>query len=292
MKKTGLILLAALGFSGTASAQRLYFQQGDLEWDEVTLSGTNLQRKMKRPDGSEAIQSIPAANVVRVDWPYPAELQDALTLILKQKYDEALAKASVVREIHRNWKDKPGSWYVPATLLAVECHIRKNNAPESDKILTELRNMSLTGPFQIGVGMMEALESFQKDMTGPAIKKAESLIKGAQDSATLARLYLLIGDIKFKQEAYMEALDSYLQVPVFFGAQGALMPVAELGAARSLMRLGRLSDASSALARVIERYKGTPEATAATTDKEDVDKALTGGVAPPAEEKKPEAEPK
>ena len=292
MKKTGLILLAALGFSGTASAQRLYFQQGDLEWDEVTLSGTNLQRKMKRPDGSEAIQSIPAANVVRVDWPYPAELQDALTLILKQKYDEALAKASAVREIHRNWKDKPGSWYVPATLLAVECHIRKNNAPESDKILTELRNMSLTGPFQIGVGMMEALESFQKDMTGPAIKKAESLIKGAQDSATLARLYLLIGDIKFKQEAYMEALDSYLQVPVFFGAQGALMPVAELGAARSLMRLGRLSDASSALARVIERYKGTPEATAAATDKEDVDKALTGGVAPPAEEKKPEAEPK
>ncbi len=60
-------------------------------------------------------------------------------------------------------------------------------------------------------------------------------------------------------------------------------PVAEL---RPLPR------PEGALARVIERYKGTPEATAATTDKEDVDKALTGGVAPPAEEKKPEAEPK
>ena len=296
MKKTGLFLLAAIGFTcfaSNASAQRLYFQQGDVEWDEVTLSGTNLQRKLKRPDGSEAIQSIPAANVIRVDWPYPAELQEALSLILKQKYDEALAKATTVRDIHRNWKDKPGSWYVPATLLAVECHIRKKNATESDKILTELRNMSLTGPFQIGVGMAEALESFEKDMTGPAIKKAESLLKGAaQDSPTLARLYILIGDIKFKQEAYMEAMDAYLQVPVFFGAQGSLMPVAELGAARSLMRLGRLGDASSALARIIERYKDTPEAAAAAKEKEDVDKALTGGVAPKEEDKKPEAEPK
>lgn len=290
MKKTGLILLAALSFTGTASAQRLYFQQGDVGWDEVTLSGTSLQRKLKRPDGTEAIQSIPASSVIRVDWVYPVELQEALGLILKQKYDEALAKASAVRDIHRNWKDKPGSWYVPATLLAAECHIRKNNAAETDKILTELRNMSLTGPYQIGVGMMEALENFQKDMTGPAIKKAESLIKGAQDSATLARLYLLIGDIKFKQEAYLEALDAYLQVPVFFGAQGALMPVSELGAARALMRLGRLGDASSALARIVERYKDAPEAAAAAKDKEDVDKALTGGEAPapepPAAEKK------
>jgi TolA-binding protein len=289
MKKTGLILLAAFAFTAApAGAQTLYFQNGDVEWGEVTLSGTNLQRKIKRPDGSEAIQSIPAANVIRVSWPYPQELQDALQLILKQKYDEALAKATTVRDIHQNWKDKPGSWYVPATLLAVECHIRKNNAAETDKILTELRNMALTGPFQIGLAMMEALESFQKDMVGPALAKAEPLVKGADDSPTLARLYVLLGDIKFKREDYTGALDSYLRVPVFFGSQGALMPVAELGAARSLVRLGRLQDASTAFARIIERYKDTPEAAVATTEKEDADKLLSGGPAPAAAEKKPD----
>ncbi len=291
MKKTGLILLAAIAFTGSASAQRLYFQNGaDVEWSEVTLSGSNLQRKIKNPNGSESIQSIPASGVVRVDWPYPDELNEALALILKQKYPEALAKASEVRSVHVNWKDKPGSWYVPATLLLVECQIRQKKEQEADKTLTELRTMTLPSSFQIGVGMMDALASFEKDMTGPAIKKAESLVKGTEDSATLARLNILIGDIKFKQENYLEALDAYLQVPVFYGSQGQLMPVAELGAARSLMRLGRLADASRALGIIIARYKDTPEAAGAAKDKEDVDKALTGGVAGP--EKTGPAEPK
>ncbi len=290
MKKTGLILLAAIAGTGAASAQRLYFQNGaDVEWDEVTLSGSNLQRKVKNPNGSESIQSIPASGVVRVDWPYPEELNEALALVLKQKYPEALAKASEVRAVHANWKDKPGSWYVPATLLVVECQIRQKKEQEADKTLTELRTMTLPSSYQIGVGMMDALASFEKDMTGPAIKKAESLVKGTEDSATLARLHILIGDIKFKQENYMEALDAYLQVPVFYGSQGQLMPVAELGAARSLMRLGRLADASRALGIIITRYKDTPEAADAAKDKEDVDKALTGGVAAP--EKKDAASP-
>lgn len=291
MKKTGSILLAALAFTGSASAQRLYFQSGaDVEWSEVSLNGSNLQKKVRNPDGSESIQSIPASGVVRVDWPYPEELSDALALILKQKYDAALAKATEVRTIHANWKDKPGSWYVPATLMVAECQIRQKKEQEADKTLTELRTMAgLPSAYQIGVGMMDALASFEKDMTGPAIKKAESLVKGTEDSATLARLHILIGDIKFKQEAYMEALDAYLQVPVFYGSQGQLMPVAELGAARSLMRLGRLADASKAFGTIIDRYKDTPEAGDAAKDKDDVDKALTGGVAAP--EKPADAKP-
>lgn len=295
MKIKGLILLAAIAFTGTASAQRLYLQNGaDIDWSEVELSGSNLQQKFKQPDGSTSIRSIPASNVVRVDWPYPGELNEALALVLKQKYDAALAKASEVRTIHANWKDKPGSWYVPATLLVVECQIRQKKEQEADKILTELRTMTMPSSYQIGVGMMDALASFEKDMTGPAIKKAESLVKGTEDSATLARLHVLIGDIKFKQENYMEALEAYLQVPVFYGSQGQMMPVAELGAARSLMRLGRLADASRALGIIINRYKDTPEAADAAKDKEDVDKALTGGVAKPAakDAAKPEAEEK
>jgi hypothetical protein len=271
MSKTAIILLAVLGFTGVASAQRLYLSQGGtVDWNDVTLSGSNLLVRGK---------STPASNVVRVDWPYPEELNEALDLILKQKYDPALAKASAVREIHKNWKDKPGSWYVPASLLVAECNIRKNNLAESDKILTELRTMSgLTSAFQTGIGMMEALESFQKDMTGPAIKKAEGLVKSTEDSATLGRLHLLIGDIKFKRGDYLEAVDAYLQVPVFYGSQGALMPIAELGAARSLMHIGRLQDASKSFGLIIDRYKGTPEAVAAQKYKADVDKALTGGV--------------
>lgn len=279
------------GFASTASAQRLYFQQGDVEWSEVTLSGTNLQQKVINPNGSESIRSIPASNVVRVDWPYPAELSEALGLILKQKYDAALAKANEVRTVHANWKDKPGSWYVPATLLVAECHIRKKNAAETDKILTELRNMQLSANYQKGLLMVQALEDFEKDATTPALEKAQKAVQNNEDSAMAARIQLLIGDIKFKRDDFMQALDAYLQIPVFYGAQGQLMPVAELGVAKSLFGMKRLADASKALGQISERYKDTPEAAEAGKLKEEVDQVITGGAAKPAAEAaKPAAE--
>jgi tetratricopeptide (TPR) repeat protein len=273
MIKTGLFLLA---LAGTASAQRLYFASGDVEWSEVTLSGTNLQKRVKTADGREAVTSIPASTVTRVDWQYPDELVEALQDLLHQKYDAALKKADAVREIHRNWKDKPGAWYYQATLYSAEASIRLGNAEATDKLMTELRTATLPAGYQKALSFVQAVEELSKKKTGPAYTKVQ-IVFDAADSSLAARGYLLAGDIKLKQEEYREALDAYLQVPVFFGAQGALMAPAELGAATALRHLGRLSDSSSALARVIERYKGTPEAAEAAKLKEDVDRALTGG---------------
>jgi hypothetical protein len=284
MKIKSLLLLAALSLAAPASAQRLYLQNGaDIEWSEVTLSGSNLQVKIRRPDGKEAISSTPASNVVRVDWPYPAELGEALTLILQKKYEAALAKASEVRTIHANWKDKPGSWYVQASLYVAECHIRLKNAAESDKVLTELRTMTLPSSQQKALLMAQALEDLERGATTPALEKAMRAAQGLEDdSALLARLSLLIGDIKFKSEQFLDALDSYLQVPVFFGAQGQLMAPAELGAARSLFKLGRLADASKYFGYISSRYKGTTEAAEAEKEKADVDKALAAEESGPA----------
>lgn len=270
---------AAAGFVLVAvpqvQAQRIYFANGaDVEWSEVTLSGSNIQKKIRQADGKDGYASIPASNVARVDWPYPAELADGAEALAKGSYDEALKNAEAVRAIHRNWKDKPGSWYVPATLLALECHIRKNNHAEADKLFPELRNMPLSSDYQKGWGMMEALQQFQKGMTGPALQKANTLLAGTENSGTLARLYNLIGDIQFKREAYKEALDAYLQVPVFFGTQASLLPAAEFGAARCLRRLRRLEDASAALTRILDRYKGTWVEAPARQEKEDLEKVI------------------
>jgi len=269
-----LLLISA----GPAGAQRLYFANGaDVDWSEVTLSGSNIQKKIRQADGRDGYASIPASNVARVDWPFPAELADAGEALSRGNYDEALKNAEAVRAIHRNWKDKPGSWYVPATLIALECHIRKNNNAEADKIFPELRNMQLSSDYQKGAGMMEALQQFQKGMTGPALQKANTLLAGTENSAVLARLYNLIGDIQFKREAYKEALDAYLQIPVFFGTQASLLPGAEFGAARSLMRLRRLEDANVALDRILQRYKGTWVEAAARKEKEDLEKVIGAG---------------
>ncbi len=271
-----LSLSAAFALAVPVSAQTLIFQAGSVELSDVTFSGTNVQRKVKRPDGTEATQTIPAANIIRVDFPKPEELSAADDLILKGKYDEAFQKAKAVQDLHRLWKDKPGSWYAPAALGVAESLLRQNKYDESARLMSELRNMTLSSSFQIRVTMLDALEQFQKGITGPALAKVKPLLKGAQDAETLARLNLLTGDIQFKREAFAEALDAYLQIPVFYGAEAAFLPAAELGAAKSLVRLSRLQDAMDSLNRIIERYAGTPEADAAKEEKANVSK-LTGG---------------
>ncbi len=269
---SGSLLLAA---TLPLPAQTLIFQAGSVELADVTISGTNVQRKVKRADGSEATQSIPAANIVRVDFPEPEELLEADDLILKGKFGEAHQKAKTVQDLHRLWKDKPGSWYAQASLLVAESLLRENKYDESARLMSELRNMTLPANLQIRVSMLDALEQFQKGITGPALAKVKPLARTGQDADTLARLYLLTGDIQFKREAFEEALEAYLQIPVFYGAEAAFLPAAELGAAKCLARLSRLKDASESLTRIIERYAGTPEADAAKAEKEAINK-LTG----------------
>jgi TolA-binding protein len=134
--------------------------------------------------------------------------------------------------------------------------------------------MQLSSANQVGVAMLEALEQFTKGIVGPAATKAASLVAGTEDSTTLARIHILLGDINYKRDNFAAALDSYLQVPVFYGAQASLLPAAELGAARCLVRLGRATDASEGLNRIIVRYAGSFAATEAEKDKVDVDKLV------------------
>lgn len=255
-------------------AQTLFFQAGAVEFADVTISGTNVQRKVKGADGSESTKSIPVASVTRVDFPKPDELSAADDLMLKGKYPEALQKATVVQDLHRLWKDKPGSWYASAGLLVAESLLRQNKYDESARLMSELRNMTLASNLQSRVIMLDALEQFQKGITGPALAKVKPLLKSPLDADTLARLNLLIGDIQFKREAFEEALDAYLQIPVFYGAEAAFLPAADLGAARSLMRLTRFQDAGDSLNRIIERYAGTPEADAAKQEKDALSKLM------------------
>lgn len=254
-----------LACAASASAQTLIFPAGSVEFADVTITGTDVQRKS---GGAK----IPAASIVRVEFPKPEELTAADDLILKAKYEDAYNKAKSVQEAHRLWKDKPGSWYAQASLLVAESLLRQNKYDDSARLMSELRNMTLPAPLQIRVTLLDALESFQKGITNPALTKVNSLLKSVKDSDTAARLYLLLGDIQFKRESFQEALDAYLHVPVFYGAEASFLPAADLGAARSLSRLGRFKDAIDSYNRISERYSGTPEADAAKTEKADLSK--------------------
>lgn len=259
-----LIPVAALAavLAAPAPAQTLIFQNDvGVDYSEIRVSGTNLLRV--RPDGTTVGRPVPASSVVRVEWPQPQELIDAEALIIQGRHDQALPLAEKVQKTHELWKDKPGSWYADASLLVAQIRLLRKEFDVATRLISQIRALPLTPAQQTQVAILEPLEQYLKGMTGPALAKAQAQAKTAEDPAALTRLHLLIGDIQLKRESFQEALDAYLHIPVFFGAQAAYLPAADLGVARSLLRLRRTADAASAFNRIVRRYPGTPEAEAA-----------------------------
>ncbi len=272
MKFAILSLSAVLLSSGPVAAQVLYFGNASVEWDDVTLSGSQLTKK------GAGGGSIPVTGVTRLEWPYPAELTDALELMLGEKYEDAQKAVAGVRQLHGNWRDKPGSWYITASQLAIEIHVRKGELDAGEKIYNEIKGLTMSARESQGMRMLDALMEFKKGIIGPAFQKVTTaLLSTTADAALLARLHLLEGDIQSKREEYEKALDAYVQVSVFYGAQAALLPAAELGIARALRALQRFPDARAAYARVVSRHAASPQAALAIEEKGNMDKSTTAG---------------
>lgn len=72
-----------------------------------------------------------------------------------------------------------------------------------------------------------------------------------------ARLWITIAEIHTRQERWEQAFDAYLHVPVFYGSQGALVPQAELSAARMLAKMELFKDAVGFYQRIQELYAGS-----------------------------------
>ena len=88
------------------------------------------------------------------------------------------------------------------------------------------------------------------------LAQAEALLADTDDSEVCARLWMTIAEIHIKRERWDEALNAYLHVPVFYGSQGALVPQAELSAARALAKMERFKDAVAFYQRIVESYPG------------------------------------
>lgn len=268
-------IAAALALS--AEAQSIILDNNYvIDAAEATITPQSVEFKLER-DGAEVVQKVPVTKVARLDWPQPSELTEAQQDIILRKYDEAAKKARSVADIHRGWRDKPGSWYVPAATLLVEALLRGGKDAEADALLTEVKALQLTPAQQVGAKLMDALQQYRKKLVGPAFTQASELVKGTDDSQMLARIYTLLGDIQYERDNFREALDLYLQIPVFLGSQAAFLPNAELGAARCLLSLKRIQEAADSFARIAKRYKGTPQAEEAARLQTEALKAMGGG---------------
>jgi tetratricopeptide (TPR) repeat protein len=226
--------------------------------------------------------NIPTADITKLDFPVPPELHEANSLLAIGKAEEAAAKAEPIVAQFSPFKSIQGSHYPAASMVALEALARKNDRPGFDKLRGQLKILNLNSVDSARLAAIDATQDFLKGVVGPALSTVDKTIPTINDSSVLAKLYLLRGDIQFKRGNYSESLEAYLHVPVFFGTEQAYLPNAELGAARTLQKLGRIEDSLAMYKGISERYKDEPQGRQARQEMESVAKAL--GESPTDEE--------
>jgi tetratricopeptide (TPR) repeat protein len=275
MKSAFYLSALCAAFIQPAAAQKYFTNDGKvIPATEAALKDSIVAWNTKDIAGNPRTINYPATSIVRLEFPEPPDLQAAELALVGKKPDDALQKISAVLTQFEPFKTTPGTWWVAAALLKMEAYAQKTDTANYDKVRADLKSIGLSPNDKLRMGGVEALYDYQKGVIGPARTAVQSLLSGTEDANVLGKLYLLLGDIEYKREDYKAALDAYLHLPVFYGTQSEYLPLAELGAARSLMKMQRLEDASTYLLHVKERYPGTPQASAADADRKTVQQAL------------------
>jgi tetratricopeptide (TPR) repeat protein len=285
---TCLSLAFALGTLSSSHAQKLFSSDGkEMLWSDVTLQGSSVAwRQTEASTGRDRIINIPATNIVRLDFPEPADLQDADAAINRGDAATALEKIDSVIKQFSPFKATPGSYWSQAALTKLEALALQGtkSTEEYDKLRAEIKTINLAGAAQVRFGGIDALIDFAKGLSGPAKTTVIKLIPQTDDASVLAKLYILLGDIHFKLGDYPSALEAYLSVSVFYGSQADQLPIAELGAARSMSKMDRLEDARDMLNGLKERYPTSPQAQSAKKELDALTKILGAAMQAKADE--------
>ena len=271
----GLSAALVLGSLSSARAQKLFTSDNkEILWSDVTMQGNSVAwRQTEASTGKDKIFNIPATNIVRLDFPEPSDLQDADAAVNRGDSAAALEKVESVIKQFSAFKATAGSYWAAAALTKLEALALQGTkaTEEYDKLRTEIKTITLSTADQVRFGGTEALQDFAKGLSGPAKTTVLKLIPQTDDAGVLAKLYNLLGDIHSKLGAYPDALEAYLSVSVFYGSQADQLPIAELGAARSLKKMDRLEDARDMFNSIKERH---PTSQQAQVSKKEIDELM------------------
>jgi hypothetical protein len=253
-----LALTALLAFlpTGPAGAQAVVLKDGNrIAATDFTVGDGVISRSVTLSNGQKARSSVPFSDIVELDWQNPKELTDARNLMAAGKAGEAVALLQQAKDYFRPFKDIKGSPYTDLVFAHVEA---LDQAGESDAIYKVMPEVNAIKWSEDKKTALRIIKLNMERRTSPDQEKvlmdAEALRDETDDTAVRAKLTMTIGDIHFKKERWDEAFDSYLRVPVFYGSQTAVVPQAELMAARCLVKLERYKDASVMFERISLTY--------------------------------------
>lgn len=261
--KSFIYALVALAAVSPVCAQRYILKDNRvLNQADVTLKDGNLVRSI----GSGAEVSYPLAQIARLDWPEPEEIEQSRQLVAAGKGAEAEEKITPIYRQFAPFSKLPGSWWSEAALIRARALLAQEKREEAERAAREL--MSTSGDTDTVAAAQLIMARVQMLLNKPDIADAmlDEIMRKDASSEIEARAAILRGDIAYARKEFEKALEFYLQVPAFYGTEEAVMPVALLGSARSYRGYGDTARAERAYLDIIVTYPDSSEAALAKTE--------------------------
>ena len=257
-----LSLLAAVatlaGLAPQAHAQFIVLKDTQrLTPQEIQITNGKILRE--RVIGGQKAQAVlNFSEIDHIEWENPKPLVDARAMMAAGKSKEAIALLEQTLKMLKPFKDIKGSPYQEVAFAEVLAMDAAEDFDDLVKEMPEVNAMKWDGAQALQLRVIKLnMDRRTSSDSDRVLKDAQSLLQDTDDSAVSAKLWMTIGDVFTKKEKYEEALMAYLNVPVFYGSQAALVPQAEISAARSLVKLERFQDAAAMFQRITDSYPGS-----------------------------------
>jgi tetratricopeptide (TPR) repeat protein len=272
MLAVALPVVALLGLSALspkASAQAIILKDGvRIEKGQFEIKNDKIARTITLSNGQKAQVNINASDIDSLDWPEVSELFEAQNLLGEGKLKEACETLQKARDYFLPFKDVKGNPYQLVALAYVEALDQAGDFDTLLRALPEVEKMQWSEQDTLKIRIIK-LNMQRRTSTNheELLAQAKTILSSTDDSAISGRIWMTIADIHLRKEAYEDALMAVLNIPVFYGSQAALVPQAELFAARCLVKMERFEDARAFYQRIIETY---PDSEAGVTAKKEM----------------------
>lgn len=240
-------------------AQALVLKDGSrIPGGQFTIANGKIQQTKTLSNGQTAQVQVPVQNIDRLEWPEVSQILEAQTLMSEGKSKEAIDTLQKAKDFFKPLKTVKGSPYNDVAFALVEVMDQAGDFDGLLRALPEVETMPWEGSkkYKLEIVKLNMDRRTSTDLDA-ILARAESLLRDTDDSAVAARLWITIAEIHTRKERWEQAFEAYLHVPVFYGSQGALVPQAELSAARTLVKMELFKDAVGFYQRIQEQYAGS-----------------------------------
>jgi hypothetical protein len=269
--------LLCLLLTGTASAQNIIMKDGKvIAAKNLRRQGDMIMATVDLATGTTGQASgefgYPIAQIDKIDFPEPPEIKSAGELIAAGKAADALTQLEPVVKYYEAFRDAPGSWWADVSLLKVQALISMGRDDEAEQMAGGIA-ATATDPATVRAARVYVARGIARHGDqAKAMEIYDSVLKDETRPQTIAAVAANVGQIHLARKEWEPALLSFLQVPVFYPQQKAVMPQVLLGCGKAYIGLEDFARAKVSLNELTASYSSTPEAVQGKTELEKIAK--------------------